>query len=171
MCCVCFVYISCFLSWFLVTYIYIVFVSSLKKHFWDFYLKMALQTPNEAKMLKSLCKWCIANTNIRIVPPNYYTKLIEHFSADKEKKGLQITLNFQYIPNLKELTKLQISKFMEDILNWCFQHTNLMTARSIESRSSGETLLHFASSEGFLLIVKKLIYKGANPDGLLNSKE
>ena len=98
-------------------------------------------------------------------------RLIEHFSADKEKKGLQISLNFQYIPNLKELTKLQVSKFMEDILNWCFQHTDLMTARSVHNRNSGETLLHFASSEGFLHIVKKLIYKGANPDGLLNSKE
>ena len=132
---------------------------------------MALQTPNEAKMLKNLCKWCRDNTNLRIVPPNYYTKLIRHFSEDKDEKGLQIILNFQYISNLKELTKLQVSKFMEDILNWCFQHTNLMTARSIESRSTGETLLHFASSEGFLLIVKKLISRGANPDGLLNSKE
>ena len=49
----------------------------------------------------------------------------------------------------------------EDILDWCFNHTNILKAKDEENKRS---LLHFAWMKGYAPIVTKLLTKGTKAD-------
>ena len=53
-------------------------------------------------------------------------------------------------------------QMLKDTLAWCFKNTNILEAKDKEQ--NGEGLIHFASENGCVPLVKKLLSEGADVD-------